>query len=437
MTQRLGRVASPIRPLRPEPAGGVLVTLRASDAPSGQISIAGDFNNWQPTPMQREGDSWVVRLPVGPGVYHYAFRSATGTWFVPSSTPGRRDDGMGGHVAVLDGELMTDARDPAREDGRIDADIVARVLAGDTEQYASIVERYQRALYRHAVAMVLDHDAAADMVQDAFVRAYTNLKECRDPRRFRAWLFQTLRNRCLDYLKEPRRRHLRFDDAEPLLSNADGPAAFVDRRELRIGYHACPRSAPAGPAGSIRHALRGRSRLRDDGRRARRLGQCVEDACTSRPSGAECRAAHARCDRSPPLARLHSRRSDTRFVSMTAFRGGDMKFRIGLGVMILALAGLDLATAQVQPPQDRINTALARARQVGIPVALLESKIAEGKAKGVSLDRIAEAVERRQASARKGEPGVARSAGRRLEPVRRCRRGRSRRQRSGVEGDRR
>jgi len=101
MTQRLGRVASPIRPLHIEPAGGVLVTLRASDAPPGQISIAGDFNSWQPTPMQREGDSWVVRLPVGPGVYHYAFRSATGTWFVPSSTPGRRDDGMGGHVAVL------------------------------------------------------------------------------------------------------------------------------------------------------------------------------------------------------------------------------------------------------------------------------------------------------------------------------------------------
>jgi RNA polymerase sigma-70 factor, ECF subfamily len=129
---------------------------------------------------------------------------------------------------------MTDARDPAHEDGRIDADIVARVLAGDTEQYAAIVERYQRALFRHAVAMVLDHDAAADMVQDAFVRAYTNLKECRDPRRFRAWLFQTLRNRCLDYLKEPRRGHLRFADAEPLLSNADGPAAFVDSRELQL-----------------------------------------------------------------------------------------------------------------------------------------------------------------------------------------------------------
>ena len=92
-----------------------------------------------------------------------------------------------------------------------------------------------------------------------------------------------------------------------------------------------------------------------------------------------------------------------------------MKVRIGVGVMILALAGVDLATAQVQPPQDRINTALARARQVGIPVALLESKIAEGKAKGVSLDRIAEAVERRQAALEKasqalrGQPDAASS----------------------------
>jgi RNA polymerase sigma-70 factor (ECF subfamily) len=129
---------------------------------------------------------------------------------------------------------MSDARDAARLDAPTDADIVERVLAGDIEQYAFIVERYQHALYRHAVGMVLDHDAAADMVQDAFVRAYENLESCRDRARFRAWLFQTLRNRCLDYLKEPRRRHLRFEDAEPLLNTADGPVAFVDRRELRM-----------------------------------------------------------------------------------------------------------------------------------------------------------------------------------------------------------
>jgi len=73
--------------------------------------------------------------------------------------------------------------------------------------------------------------------------------------------------------------------------------------------------------------------------------------------------------------------------------------RIVIAVMALvAITGTDLAIAQTQPPQDRINTALARARQVGIPVALLESKIAEGKAKGVSLERIAAAVARREAA---------------------------------------
>jgi hypothetical protein len=63
----------------------------------------------------------------------------------------------------------------------------------------------------------------------------------------------------------------------------------------------------------------------------------------------------------------------------------------------VALWGAAPAVAQVQPPQQRINLALARAREVGIPVALLESKIAEGKAKGVSLERVAAVVERREA----------------------------------------
>jgi hypothetical protein len=75
-----------------------------------------------------------------------------------------------------------------------------------------------------------------------------------------------------------------------------------------------------------------------------------------------------------------------------------MKFGLTVVIVALALSGAAPANAQVQPPQERINTALARARQVGIPLALLESKIAEGKAKGVSIERIAAAIERRQAA---------------------------------------
>ena len=103
LTQRLGRIAAPVLPVASTPSGTVVVRLPAADAPDGAtaVRIAGDFNNWQPIPMQREGGEWVVRLPLAPGVYRYTFNAANGEWFVPTSAPGRRDDGFGGYVAVL------------------------------------------------------------------------------------------------------------------------------------------------------------------------------------------------------------------------------------------------------------------------------------------------------------------------------------------------
>jgi RNA polymerase sigma-70 factor (ECF subfamily) len=79
--------------------------------------------------------------------------------------------------------------------------------------------------------MVLDHGVAEDMVQDAFVRAYARLRDCRDPARFRSWLFQTLRNRCLDHLKAARRRELPIAEAELLVDSADAPDALAERGE--------------------------------------------------------------------------------------------------------------------------------------------------------------------------------------------------------------
>ena len=65
-----------------------------------------------------------------------------------------------------------------------------------------------------------------------------------------------------------------------------------------------------------------------------------------------------------------------------------------LFTLLLALAPLP-AHAQGTDAAERIEGARQRAAAAGIPVALLESKVAEGKAKGVPMDRIAVAVEQR------------------------------------------
>jgi RNA polymerase sigma-70 factor (ECF subfamily) len=84
-----------------------------------------------------------------------------------------------------------------REDS--DGMLVERVLAGDTEVYARLVERYRGRLGRYAVRMLGDQADAEDALQDTFVRAYRSLARCAKPDGFGAWIFGILVNRCRTY----------------------------------------------------------------------------------------------------------------------------------------------------------------------------------------------------------------------------------------------
>lgn len=112
-----------------------------------------------------------------------------------------------------------------------DADLVARVLAGDAEAYAGLVRRHQDAVYRHARGLGLDHDTSADVVQDAFVKAFDCLGDCRDGAHYRAWLFRICRNLCFDELRNVRRRRsIPMSDVEFAESIEDlnaGPDEFT------------------------------------------------------------------------------------------------------------------------------------------------------------------------------------------------------------------
>ena len=75
-----------------------------------------------------------------------------------------------------------------------------------------------------------------------------------------------------------------------------------------------------------------------------------------------------------------------------------MTRRPALALLVLLVLAPFPAAAQPGDPGRRIEAATRQAQAAGIPVALLESKVAEGRAKHVPADRIAAAVERRLAS---------------------------------------
>jgi len=60
-----------------------------------------------------------------------------------------------------------------------DAEVVRAVLAGDVERYAVLVRRYRDRFARYAARMLGSRDVAEDAVQDALVRAFDRLADCR------------------------------------------------------------------------------------------------------------------------------------------------------------------------------------------------------------------------------------------------------------------
>jgi RNA polymerase sigma-70 factor (ECF subfamily) len=114
-----------------------------------------------------------------------------------------------------------------------DAALVARVLKGDQTGFELLVRRHQAAMYRRARWMGLEPDIAGDMVQDAFVKAYENLKDCRDPNRFHVWAGRILRNRCLDFFKSAERRGVPLSPTLP----ADTGNPETEHEHHSLGEH--------------------------------------------------------------------------------------------------------------------------------------------------------------------------------------------------------
>lgn len=114
-----------------------------------------------------------------------------------------------------------------------DASLVSRVRGGDAAAFETLVRRYFRAAYLVALARVGERADAEDVCQEAFLRAWEGIHECRDPSCFPAWLVRIVRNTALN-----RREYLNvratdpIDDVVPMPSSARTDAR-ADQRALR------------------------------------------------------------------------------------------------------------------------------------------------------------------------------------------------------------
>jgi RNA polymerase sigma-70 factor (ECF subfamily) len=165
-----------------------------------------------------------------------------------------------------------------------EAALVARARRGDSGAFETLVRQHKDSVLNLARRMVSDRDAAEDIAQEAFIKAYRELHRFRGESAVATWLYRIAVNEARQYLRGQKRRVARWERqrdlaaAEPPAdSQTDDPAPLTellqelseDQREALALFYLRELSLEeiartlGAPVGTVKARLsRGRERLR-------------------------------------------------------------------------------------------------------------------------------------------------------------------------------
>jgi RNA polymerase sigma-70 factor (ECF subfamily) len=165
-----------------------------------------------------------------------------------------------------------------------EAALVARAQRGDHQAFEALVRQHQNSVVNVARRIVGDSEAAQDVAQEAFIKAYRQLHRFRGDAAFATWLYSITVNEARAHLRSQKRRQARWEkerdlaaaetqvrtpdhQAEPLLAlmqelpeKQRAALALFYLEELSLNEIA---QASGAPTGTVKAWLsRGRERLR-------------------------------------------------------------------------------------------------------------------------------------------------------------------------------
>ena len=113
-------------------------------------------------------------------------------------------------------------------------ELVSRAREGSREAFRILVERHMKHAYNVAFGFVGNHDDAADVAQEAFVRAHGALDSFREESGFGTWLHRIVMNLAMNRVKRNRSRAAREVGAgDPAVRNAAADPGESGREEMQ------------------------------------------------------------------------------------------------------------------------------------------------------------------------------------------------------------
>jgi RNA polymerase sigma-70 factor, ECF subfamily len=79
---------------------------------------------------------------------------------------------------------------------------IKQVIKGDQDAFGEIVEIYKNSVFQLCFRMLGNRHEAEDIAQEAFLRAYVNIKSFNQDLKFSTWLFRIATNLCIDRIRK-------------------------------------------------------------------------------------------------------------------------------------------------------------------------------------------------------------------------------------------
>ncbi len=95
-----------------------------------------------------------------------------------------------------------------------DADLIRQATRGNVESFNLLVSRWEKRVYNYLLRITANREDALDLTQDAFLKAYQNLRKLDDPGRFAPWLYRIAHNEAYSMFRK-RKPQTDVDQIEP------------------------------------------------------------------------------------------------------------------------------------------------------------------------------------------------------------------------------
>lgn len=111
---------------------------------------------------------------------------------------------------------------------------IAKVINGDTNSFAYLVDNYKDMVYSLAYKMTKNKEESEEVSQDTFIKAYKNLNKFKGESKFSTWLYRIAYHTSLDQIKKNKNNNATFEIHEVTLNqiqSADDILQGIERKE--------------------------------------------------------------------------------------------------------------------------------------------------------------------------------------------------------------